>query len=161
MSRAQQMAADPKQILHRTVDRCEALQMAGPISPRSIPANGSVTNPRGSPPFCGAGVHRFVARTLAMDIAFVTPTGIRRPSQQREVLLVIPLRDEGVSSVEDPCRNWPTSRIPHTIGFWRDAELGSECGLREFQRLPTLAKGLRGHGRDHSASRRPTGRFEP
>ena len=29
MSRAQQMAADPKQILHRTVDRSEALQMAG------------------------------------------------------------------------------------------------------------------------------------
>ena len=29
MSRAQQMAADPKQILHRTVDCCEALQMAG------------------------------------------------------------------------------------------------------------------------------------
>ena len=60
--------------------------------------------------------------------------------------LVVPIRNECARSVEDPSRSRPASRVPHSIGFRRDAQLGSERRLRALQRFPTLAEGLRRHG---------------
>ena len=65
---------------------------------------------------------------------------------QREEFLVIPMLDERARSVEDRLRRRAAAGIPDPMGLWRNTQLGSERGLREIQRFPTLAEGLWGHG---------------
>ena len=69
-------------------------------------------------------------------------TDQRRENAKREESLVVPMRNERACSVEDSRRSEPASGIPHSIGVWRDTEIGGENRLRRFQRFPTLAEGL-------------------
>ncbi len=69
----------------------------------------------------------------------------RRENAKREERLIVPMPNEGARSIQDPDRRWATSGIPDPIGLWRNAQLGSERSLRDFQRFSALAEGLFGH----------------
>jgi hypothetical protein len=65
---------------------------------------------------------------------------------QREEFLVILMRDERARPVEDRLQRRAASGIPDPVRLWRDTQLGSERGLRQSQRFPTLAEGLWANG---------------
>ena len=65
---------------------------------------------------------------------------------QGKKFLVVPMCDECQRSVEDPSRSWTAPGVPHSIGFWGDAQRDCERSLRALQRFPALAEGLRRHG---------------